>query len=78
MQKDKKRNSWALGEGRSTYSVFTGRFLFFYFLCTLFNTASSAALRFLCVGEAGMNPGLLQLLHWQSDVLTTRLDFIHT
>jgi hypothetical protein len=25
----------------------------------------------------GSNPGLLQLWHWQSDVLTTRLDRIH-
>ncbi len=43
---------------------------FFCFLCTLFNTASSAAPDIpLC--------GLLRLRHWHSDGLTLRLDLIH-
>ncbi len=28
--------------------------------------------------DAGSNPRLLQLWHWQSDALTARLDLIHT
>jgi hypothetical protein len=60
-----------------SFNIFWGIFYIFSFCFQYCFICRPTGIR-LCRQMLGSNPGSLQLVHWQSEALTTRLDLIRT